>query len=96
MANSFLLVFCVTGFGMSYQMPTQTGIIRGGGDTRFVLINDLISIWGIVLPVSALAAFVLHWPPVAVVICLNADQVFKCGAASIHCNRYRWIKKLTK
>ncbi len=96
LANSFLLVFCVTGFGMSYQMPTQTGIIRGGGDTRFVLINDLISIWGIVLPVSALAAFVFHWPPVAVVICLNADQVFKCGAASIHCNRYRWIKKLTQ
>ncbi|MBR6425167.1 MAG: MATE family efflux transporter [Oscillospiraceae bacterium] len=95
LANSFLLVLCVTGFGMSYQMPTLTGIIRGGGDTRFVLINDLISIWGIVLPVSALAAFVLHWSPVAVVCCLNADQVFKCGAACIHCNRYRWIKKLT-
>ena len=95
MANSFLLVFCVTGFGMSYQMPTLTGIVRGGGDTRFVLINDLISIWGIVLPVSALAAFVFHWPPVAVVICLNSDQVFKCGAACVRCNRYRWIKKLT-
>lgn len=27
-----------------------TGIVRGGGDTRFVFINDLISIWCIVLP----------------------------------------------
>ena len=96
MANSFLLVLCVTGFGMAYEMPTLTGIVRGGGDTRFVLINDLISIWCIVLPVSFLAAFVFHWPPVVVVICLNADQVFKCAAAAIRANRYRWVRKLTK
>lgn len=96
LANSFLLVLCVTGFGMSYQMPCLTGIIRGGGDTRFVLINDLISIWGIVLPCSAIAAFVLKLPPVVVVACLNSDQVFKCGAAAIRTNSYKWVKKLTQ
>ena len=48
------------------------------------------------LPVSALAAFVWHWPPVAVVACLNADQIFKCGAAAIRCNGYHWVKKLTR
>lgn len=96
MALQFILVLCVTGFGTAYQMPTITGIIRGGGDAKFVLINDLISIWGIVIPVSLLAAFVWNWPPVAVIACLNADQVFKCGAAFIKVNRYRWMKKLTR
>ncbi|MBO5511870.1 MAG: MATE family efflux transporter [Clostridia bacterium] len=96
MALDFLAVLCVTGFGTAYQMPVATGIIRGGGDARFVLINDLISIWGIVLPVSFLAAFVFKWPPVAVIACLNADQVFKCGAAGIKVNRYTWMKKLTR
>ncbi len=96
MALSFILVLCVTGFGTAYQMPVATGIIRGGGDGKFVMINDIISIWGIVIPLSFLAAFVFKWPPVAVVICLNSDQVFKCGAAAIKCNRYRWIKKLTR
>jgi putative MATE family efflux protein len=96
MALDFILVLCVTGFGTAYQMPVATGIIRGGGDAKFVLINDLISIWGIVLPVSLLAAFVFKWPPVAVIACLNADQVFKCGAAFIKVNRYRWMKKLTR
>ena len=96
MALDFILVLCVTGFGTAYQMPVATGIIRGGGDAKFVLINDLISIWGIVIPVSLLAAFVLRWPPVAVIACLNADQVFKCGAACIKVNRYRWMKKLTR
>lgn len=96
MAMQFILVLCVTGFGTAYQMPTATGIIRGGGDARFIMINDLISIWGIVLPVSLLAAFVFKWPPVVVIACLNADQVFKCGAVGIKANRYRWIKKLTR
>ena len=96
MALQFILVLCVTGFGTAYQMPVATGIIRGGGDARFVLINDLVSIWGIVIPVSLLAAFVFKWPPVVVIACLNADQVFKCGAACIKVNRYRWMKKLTR
>ena len=96
MALQFITVLCVTGFGTAYQMPVATGIIRGGGDAKFVLINDLISIWGIVLPVSFLAAFVFKWPPVVVIACLNADQVFKCGASGIKVNRYRWMKKLTR
>ena len=96
MALQFILVLCVTGFGTAYQMPVATGIIRGGGDAKFVLINDLVSIWGIVIPVSLLAAFVFEWPPVVVIACLNADQVFKCGAAGIKVNRYKWMKKLTR
>ena len=95
MASNFILVLCFTGMGTAYEMPVITGIIRGGGDSKFVFINDLISIWGIVLPLSFLAAFVFRWHPVAVIACLNADQVFKSIPAVIKCNRFRWIKKLT-
>lgn len=92
MANEFLLILCITCIGTAYEMPVLTGIVRGGGDSKFVFWNDLISIWGIVLPISFLAAFVFHWPPVAVLFCLNSDQIFKCAAAAIKVNRYRWIK----
>lgn len=95
LAYGFLTVLAFTGAGMAYQMPTNTGIVRGGGDAKFVLRVDFISIWCIVLPISALAAFVLHWHPVAVIACLNADQVFKGIPAFIKCNRFHWIKKLT-
>ncbi|MBQ4050395.1 MAG: MATE family efflux transporter [Oscillospiraceae bacterium] len=96
MAYTFLGILSVTGFGMAYEMQVNCGIVRGGGDSRFVMVMDLISIWGIVLPVSALAAFVFHWPPALVVICLNADQVFKCLPAGIRANNYKWVKKLTR
>ena len=96
MANRFILVLCVTCIGTAYEMPVITGIIRGGGDSRFVFVNDLISIWGIVLPLSFLAAFVFRWDPAVVVFCLNSDQIFKCAAAAIKANRYTWMKKLTR
>ena len=96
LANAFLLVLCVTGFGMSYQMPTIIGIIQGGGDGKFVVKNDFFSIYCIVLPLSFLAAFVFKWHPVAVVFCLNSDQLFKSIPGFIKVNSYTWVKKLTK
>ncbi len=96
MANTFLIILSVVCVGMSYQMPTNTGIIRGGGDTKFVMKMDLISIWGIVIPLSFIMAFVVEAPPAVVVCCLNADQVFKCVPAFIKVNYGNWIHKLTR
>ena len=90
LANLFLLVLCVTGFG------TACGIVRSGGDSKFVFYNDLISIFGITLPLSFLAAFVFKWHPAVVVLCLNSDQIFKCGAAFFKTNSYTWLRKLTR
>ena len=96
MANSFLIILSVICMTMSYQMPTNTGIIRGGGSPNFVVKLDLISIWCIVLPVSFLMAFVVKASPIVVVCCLNADQVFKCVPAFIKVNYGHWAKKLTR
>ena len=59
LALEFMTILSVTVVGTAYQMPALTGIMRGGGDTKFVMINDLIFMWGIVLPISAMAAFPL-------------------------------------
>lgn len=89
-----MLVLCVTGIGTAYQMPVNTGIVRGGGDSKFVMKLDIISIWGIVLPLSFLAAFKFGWSPVVVIACLNLDQIFKCLPAFVKVNRYKWMKRL--
>ncbi len=96
MANTFLIILSIVDVGMSYQMPTNTGIIRGGGDTMYVVKLDLVSIWLIVLPLSFFMAFVVKAPPAVVVCCLNADQIFKCVPAFIRCNSWKWIHRLTR
>ena len=92
----FLRILCVVIVTMSYQMPTNNGIIRGGGDSAFVMKMDLISIWGIVIPLSFFMAFAVKASPLAVLCCLNADQVFKCVPAFIKSNFGHWAKKLTR
>lgn len=96
MANTFLLILSVVIVGMSYQMPTNNGIIRGGGSPMFVVKMDLISIWCIVIPLSFFMAFVVQASPAVVVCCLNADQVFKCVPAFIKANFGSWIRELTR
>ena len=94
LADNFMTVLCVTVIGTSYQMPSLTGIIRAGGETSFVFYNDLIFMWGIVLPSSFIAAFVLEFSPVIVFCCLKADQILKCSVAAVKVNRFNWIRDI--
>lgn len=96
LARQLLAVLCVTCVGTSYQMSSLTGIVRAGGATRFVLCNDMIFVWGIVIPSALLAAFVFHAPTWVVFACLKCDQILKCAVAAVKVNRFRWIRNLTK
>ncbi|MBQ4327626.1 MAG: MATE family efflux transporter [Clostridia bacterium] len=96
LADHFLMILSIAFVGMAYQMPCNVGIIKGGGQTLYTMIQDIVSIWCIVLPVSMLAAFVLDARPEVVVFCLNSDQLFKCIPAFIMVNYGKWVKKLTR
>ena len=96
LADQFITVLSVTVVGTSYQVAVLTGIVRGGGDTRFVLYNDTVFMWLVVIPAAALAAFVFHMPPLIVFICLKSDQILKCLVAAVKVNKGNWIRRLTR
>ncbi|MBQ2902952.1 MAG: MATE family efflux transporter [Clostridia bacterium] len=93
--NQFVWVLCVTVIGTAYEAPCLCGIVSGGGETSFVLKNDIIFMWFIVLPLSALSAFVFKFPVVVTFACLKADQVLKCAVAVVKVNKFNWIKTVT-
>ncbi len=96
MANQIMLVLCVVIVGMGYQMPTGVGIVKGGGDVKFMMYLNMISTWLIVMPISFAAAFWWKLPVAAVVLCLNADQLFKCVPCALRANGDKWMRKLTR
>jgi Na+-driven multidrug efflux pump len=96
LAVEFIAVLSVTIVGTSYQCSCLTGIVTGGGDTKFVLINDLIHQWLIVIPSAFVSAFVFGWPLWVTFLCLKSDQILKCIVAVFKVNRYRWIHVLTR
>lgn len=94
--NQFIWVLCVTVIGTAYEAPCLCGIVSGGGETSFVLKNDIIFMWLIVLPMSMLSAFVFKFPVVVTFACLKADQVLKCAVAVVKVNKFNWVKTVTK
>ena len=96
LTRQFLTVLSVTTVGTAYQACSLTGIVRAGGATSFVFINDTIWVWCVVIPSALIAAFVLHAEPWIVFSCLKCDQILKCSVAVVKVNRFRWIKQLTR
>lgn len=94
--NQFIWVLCVTIIGTSYEAPSLCGIVSGGGETSFVLKNDIIFMWLIVLPLSFLSAFAFKFPVVVTFACLKADQVLKCVVAFFKVNSFNWVKTVTR
>ena len=94
--NQFIWVLCVTVIGTAYEAPCLCGIVSGGGETSFVLKNDIIFMWLIVLPLSALSAFVFEFPVWITFACLKSDQVLKCAVAVVKVNKFNWVKTVTR
>jgi len=92
----FMLILSITTVGTAYQMASDNGIIRGGGDTSFSAKMNAVSMWGIVIPLSSIAAFVLHWPAIAVFFLLKWDQLYKAIPVTIRVRSWKWVKKVTR
>jgi putative MATE family efflux protein len=96
LAEKFILIMAITTIGTAYQVPCDCGIIRGGGDTAFSMKLNLISMWLIIVPLSAIAAFVLNWSPVVVFFLLKWDQLYKALPVTIRLNSWKWIRHITR
>ena len=96
LSRQFMLVLAITTVGTSYQMACDNGIIRGGGDTAFSAKMNLVSMWCIIVPFSAMAAFWLKCPPVAVFFLLKWDQLYKAIPVGIRLHSWKWVKKVTR
>lgn len=71
------------------------GVFRAGGDTRFGLICDVITLWCIVVPLGMLAAFVWNLPLQIVYIIICMDEIVKLPAVFHHYKQYKWVRNLT-
>ena len=95
MAKQLMVVLALAMAGTCYQMVGLAGLVKSGGDTKFVMINDSIHVFLIIIPATVLAIY-LNAPAWVVFACLKCDQVLKCFVAVVKINRFRWMKKLTR
>ncbi len=96
LSTSMISLLAITLVGTSYHASCFVGINRGAGDSRFVAMVDMICGWLIVLPVTALAAFVFKAPLPIVFLCTRIDQCFKWIIAFLRLKGNKWIKNVTR
>lgn len=96
LALQFMAVIALTTVGTAYQMACDTGIIRGGGDTAFSARMNLVSMWGVVVPLSAMAAFWWKAPPAAVFFLLKWDQLYKIIPVALRLHSWKWVRSVTR
>ena len=89
MAISLIIVFQGTNSIMT------KGVLRGGGDTKMLMLADNIFLWILAIPLGILAGFVFHLPAFWIYIFLKSDQIVKTFWAYLRLRGGKWIKKIS-
>lgn len=82
--------------GKSINGMTIGGIFPAGGDTKFGLKCDAVTMWCFAVPLGYIAAFGLKLPVLMVYFVLNLDEMVKLPAVFKHYRQYKWLKNLTE
>ena len=82
--------------GQAMNTLLIAGIFRAGGNTRFGMICDTITMWGVSVPLGFITAFVLKWPPMAVYFVLCLDEFWKIPVVYKYYKSGRWINNITR
>lgn len=82
--------------GKSVNATVIAGIFCAGGDTKFGLKCDAVTMWVVLIPAGMLAAFVFKLPVMAVYFIISMDEVIKVPAVYAHYKKYRWVRNLTE
>lgn len=70
------------------------GVLRGGGDTKMLMIADNIFLWVASVPLGIIAGLVLHLPAFWIYFALKIDQVLKAFWCVVRLRSGKWIKKI--
>ena len=94
-AGQMLYVYAGMALFKSLAAVSLIGVLRGGGDSRFVLAMDIVFMWTISIPVAYLAGHVWGAPVWVAYLAVQIDEILKSAAGIIRVLRGRWINDIT-
>ena len=70
------------------------GVLRGGGDTKMLMLTDNIFLWVASVPLGAIAGLVFGLPAFWIYFFLKIDQILKAIWCVYRLQGGKWIKKI--
>lgn len=96
LANEMMLAYAVIVLFQSVQSVMTKGVLRGGGDTRFLMVADVLFMWIVSIPLGYVVGVVLQGPAWLTIICLRADYVIKSVWCLGRLRSGKWIRRTQK
>jgi putative MATE family efflux protein len=93
-AAQLMLAIGIIVFFQSTNSILTKGVLRGGGDTKFLMLADILFLWVASIPLGAFAGIVWGLPPFWIYIFLKIDQIIKAVWCVFRLHSGKWIKKI--
>ena len=71
--NAYVIII----FFQAVQSVMTKGVLRGGGDTRFLMKADILFMWLVSIPLGIASGLIFGWPAWLTMLCLREDYVIK-------------------
>ena len=94
--NIMIVISAFYMLSLSVNTVVICGIFTAGGDTAFDAYSVAVTMWLVILPAAAAAAFWLKLDPMVVYIILSLDEVIKIPWVYAHYKKYKWLKNITR
>lgn len=93
-AQQILLVFAIVSPVKVMNMILGGGIVKSGGQTRVIMVIELVGTWGFGVPLALLSAFVWQLPIPFVYLILSMEECVRLLLTWIIFVRKNWMKKI--
>lgn len=90
-----LIVFALYAPVKVENMILGGGIIRSGGNTKIIIIIDIIGTWCIGIPLCIIAAYVFQWGIVGVYALFTTEEIFRLIISLIIFRKRKWMRSLS-
>lgn len=94
-ASDMMIVFAILSIFVAFSVTNMLGILRGGGDTKAVMIMDVLFLYAVSIPLGALCGLVFKLPIFITFMALKSDEIIKCFISIIRVFKNNWIKDVT-
>lgn len=93
-AHSLMIAVSLIMVFQSANSILTKGVLRAGGDTKFLMAGDILFLWVASIPLGILAGLVFHWSSFWIYTMLKIDQIIKCIWCYFRLRSGKWMKKI--
>lgn len=94
-ASTMALFMIITFTFRCFDITNVVGVLRGGGDVHWAMLIDVLPLWCVAIPLTAIAALWLKAPVPLICLAYQSEALVKMPFGIWRLRSRKWVKDLT-